>query len=420
MGACACSERSVYFESRSTGQKRTEMLIQYLNTPRLTVKHDVSSGEEGDDESGTEDSPFDSFKPDKLHPDSEDEGSFNLPVPRLFSPLNAMSSDYNKQPAYLKEARYQDGQPSLTMMSEESFDHYAVVEDKQQALPQILSQECVTFTRLMRPTKLKLETHSTRTEPQPVEQPMYEVTSREVVELTHLRRPRKLKPEIHTKKTKPVNTQVINREFVALTCLCRPANVRPKKHTEVIDSAPVEEQRALPQVISREFVTLTRLRRPAGVKPERHTEVVKHEPVEEQKALPQVVSREFVTLTRLRRPAGVKPEKHTEVIEREPVEEVFVKVACKPVDTALQERTEVVQTFSVYEEDYPQAKISLDFRDSMRVHYLRSPAPTLTRELYERNLRGSLTQEEEWEALPESRNSVKYSPVETPDYLRGP
>lgn len=55
MGACVCSERSAYFDPKSVKEHRTDMLIKYLRPKsNLTVKHQAYSGEEADEESGTE------------------------------------------------------------------------------------------------------------------------------------------------------------------------------------------------------------------------------------------------------------------------------------------------------------------------------------------------------------------------------
>jgi hypothetical protein len=130
-----------------------------------------------------------------------------------------------------------------------------------------------------------------------------------------------------------------------------------------------------------------------------------------------IIRRDFTAFTRQRKPVWLKPEVHHEPNMNQPVQAI-VATKIKPrsgAEAILDDYADEIYDYSAapvfYEdsgEDLPEAKASLGLPS--HVHYLRSPAPALTQNLYHRNLLGLLTREEEELAnSPLTRMSVRYS-----------
>jgi hypothetical protein len=134
-----------------------------------------------------------------------------------------------------------------------------------------------------------------------------------------------------------------------------------------------------------------------------------------------IIRRHFSAYTRQRKPVWLKPEVHQEPSINQPVE-ANIAANVKPrygaeaesiLDDYADEPLDNSAAPFFYEdsdEDFPEAKISLP----SHVHYLRSPAPALTQDLYHKNLLEQLSCEEKWSTSPLSRLSVQYAPVMKP------
>jgi hypothetical protein len=296
MGGCACTERSAYFDKKTQQENRTDMLIKYLR-PRSkpTIKHQVSSGDEGDEESGTEGSlesevyvepPKQVMAAPRPAVSYAEPPKQKLIVPRTPSPLREEITTFKE------ESPVTAAQPSLTVMSpNESLEeekHEVVVKDRKN----------VVLTRLIRPRQ-GIETRQ-------------EVIKQSVIEKPVIKQPVIEKP-------------VIEKPVIAKPVIAKPVIAKPVIEEPVIEEPVIEEQ--------------------------------------------------------------------------------FVKKTQAPVyqEFAEESKEEV--------EEFIEARMSLGGRQ----HYLRTPAAKLTPELYERNMMGILTYEEEMEYLPHSRNSVLYSPVQPPE-----
>mmetsp|Transcript_7904 Transcript_7904/g.15319 ORF Transcript_7904/g.15319 Transcript_7904/m.15319 type:complete len:301 (-) Transcript_7904:9231-10133(-) len=299
MGGCVCSERSAYFEKMSTSEYRTDMLIKYLKPrAKLTIKHQTNSGDEGDEESGTEGSYSEEEQEEKPSKrmskilESDEEETYNKPPPKsnLFFPLSPPPKNESQEAYFPDESPAVTKQPPLTRMSEEPEDFWA----------------------------------------------------------------REHEVAIVDEEMKAPSRREKSQSFAG----------KP----EVI-------------IVSQQFLNL-KAKRKIIVRPEVHTEVIKLEPVIEEtifKTQPPIVQSQ-------------------EAYSPEPVFQEFEDIVNREQDS-----------FDPMEE--------FRARESHRLHYLRTPAPILSPDLYERNLRGSLTREEEWDSSPYVRNSVTYSPVKLPEEL---
>lgn len=117
----------------------------------------------------------------------------------------------------------------------------------------------------------------------------------------------------------------------------------------------------------------------------------------------QVKPKVDLFIFKVKRRLLTKPEV---VIEPE-IQEILVVQA--PLVTQEQEIPEVQEVQEIEE--------VISSRDSTKVHYFRPRLPPLTPDLYERNMRGSLTREEELTYSPFRRSSTYSSVVQSP-YLQ--